>query len=123
MTIETSIITLPAYWASALVNGDFSGLNTIEIAPLKAQLDSLRFEGWTVAGVATDDQGEPVEPRFTWSYSLYGGLANGGEVLDYIILREARPTRTQFQQYVTPRDNWSAGNRAQARRIANLIGQ
>ncbi len=31
MTIEHDTVTLPAYWASALVNGDYSSLKDWEI--------------------------------------------------------------------------------------------
>jgi hypothetical protein len=80
MTIETDIVTLPAYWASALVNGDTSGMDDDEIADMEAQLDGLASEGWRVVSTVDDD-----EPRFTWSFNLYGGNCAGGDVLDYVV--------------------------------------
>ena len=82
------IITAPAYWASALVNGDFSGLTTEESNMLNAWYEA---EGRpNVVSIADDPEtGEPQEARFTWSYELYAGplcTCHGGEVLDYVVL-------------------------------------
>lgn len=85
--MEQDIITLPAYWASALVNGDYSGLadhDPAEADRCKAAQANLARDGWQV--VSTADDGEP---RFTWHYRLYDPDAEcqGGEVLDYVILK------------------------------------
>jgi hypothetical protein len=88
MSIEVEKITLPAYWASALVNGDYSGLDVHESIRCSHALDELARDGWSVA--ACED-----ESRFTWSYQLYdpGASCSGGEVLDYVILRRYKETR------------------------------
>ena len=80
--VEIDQITLPAYWVSALVNGDFSGLEESEEKRCKAEIDLMAAQGWSVVSTM-DDQ----EPRFTWHYQLYdnGADVSGGEVLDYII--------------------------------------
>lgn len=83
MAIEVDTVTLPAYWASALVNGDFSGLTPAERDALHASLASLQARGWYVVSTTEDDS------RFTWSFRLYGGTADGGDVLDYIVHRMA----------------------------------
>jgi hypothetical protein len=88
--METSIVTLPAYWASALINGDTSGMDDSEIADMERELEGLSNEGWNVVDVARGDDGEVDEPRFTWSFGLYGGNASGGDVLDYVIIRDSR---------------------------------
>ncbi len=92
--IETDTVTLPACWASALINGDESSFSLdddggdAEIAAIDAALAPLTAEGWFVVDVARDEEtGESQEPWFTWSYDLYGGTAKGGEVLDYVIMR------------------------------------
>lgn len=85
MTIETTIVTAPAYWASAFVNGDISGLDDSEIRAFEEFNESLA--DWHIVDVARDDDGESNEPRFTWSFALYGGTACGGEVLDYVAHR------------------------------------
>ena len=38
--METTTLTLPAYWASALVNADFSGMDDREIAELETWQNS-----------------------------------------------------------------------------------
>jgi hypothetical protein len=83
MSIEVEKITLPAYWASALVNNDYSGIqDPDEAVRCRAQVVKLVADGWEVVDCAD-------EPRFTWSYQLYdpGASCSGGEVLDYAILR------------------------------------
>jgi hypothetical protein len=78
MTIEPDIIVGPSHFASALVNGDWSGMeDPADRAACKAWVESIR--PWRI--VATTD----AEPWFTWSYRLYGGAANGGEVIEYIV--------------------------------------
>lgn len=96
MTIETDTVILPACWASALINGDVSGFSldddggTAEIAAMQQELDRLTEEGWSVVDVNRDHDGEPSEPWFTWSYSMYGGTAKGGDVCEYTVLRDKR---------------------------------
>lgn len=82
MAIETTTITLPAYWSSALINNDWSGLNDREAELLKAW-QALNPE-YEIVDTARDDEGDAIEPRFTWPYRLYGGDCDGGEVLDYV---------------------------------------
>jgi hypothetical protein len=84
--IETDTITLPAAWASALVNGDYTSFDYDDddagAARCEAAEAELAADGWSIA----DTVGEPY---FTWSYQLYDGGADcsGGEVQDYTILR------------------------------------
>lgn len=78
------IVTGPAYWASALVNGDRSGLGAEECAQLDAW---LKREGRpNIVDVARDDDGNGQDPRFTWHFRLYAPECDcdGGEVLDYL---------------------------------------
>lgn len=86
--IETDTITLPAAWASALVNGDYTGFwdgeygAAAEAARCEAAEVELANAGWSIVDA-------PGEPYFTWSYRLYdsGADCTGGDVLDYTILR------------------------------------
>lgn len=89
MTIEVDTVTLPSYWASALVNGDDSGLEDNEIAMVEAACGRLAADGWYVVDVARDDDGNGEDARFTWSYQLYCPEADcsGGDVLDYVVHR------------------------------------
>ncbi len=87
MTIERDTITLPAAWASALINGDYSGFDYSneyedDAARCAATEQNLADQGWSI--VSCND-----EPRFTCNYRLYDPYADcvGGEVLDYTILR------------------------------------
>lgn len=87
--LELTSITLPAAWASALINGDFSGLEEPEAARCKARVAELARDGWTIVDVARDDDGEGQEPRFTRSYRFYDpdATCTGGDVLDYVLMR------------------------------------
>jgi len=88
MSIEIDEVTGPAYWASALVNGDFSSLDDDEESALLEWCDRLERDGWYVVDVARDEEGEMIEPRFIWRYDLYGGTARGGDVCDYVVHRQ-----------------------------------
>ena len=92
MAIEVDTVTLPAYWASALVNGDYSGLDDDEAARCEAAEKALAKDGWSVVSTADDD-----EPRFTWSYGLYdpGAEVSGGDVLDYTVLKAVADVTTE----------------------------
>lgn len=88
--MDKSEITLPAYWASALVNNDYSGLdnqNPDEGQRCRKVVADLAKDGWSIV---SDVDGS--EPRFTWHYQLYdpGADCSGGDVLDYVILRSTR---------------------------------
>ena len=84
MGISIDTTTLPAAWASYLVNGDDSGLEDGERDRADAWLKQVLPEGAGVVDVARDVDGEGLGPRFTWSFRMYGGNAEGGEVLDYV---------------------------------------
>jgi len=79
---ETDTLELPAYWASALINGDYSGLNEQEAERCTRKAAALAREGWSVVDCAD-------EARFTWHYQLYDPEAecSGGDVIEYTILR------------------------------------
>lgn len=79
--IETDTIAAPACWASALINGDESGLEQEDIDAMNNWLTDLISDGWRVC----DTIGEPF---FSWNYSLYGGTALGGDLLGYTIFRK-----------------------------------
>lgn len=87
MTIETSTVTLPSYWVCALINGDYGGLDDDECKRCDAAVAELSAEGWEII-----DTVENEEPRFTWQYHLYdpGSGVSGGDVIDYVILRNQR---------------------------------
>jgi hypothetical protein len=85
MAIETDTVTLPAYWACGLINGDVTGMTDDEIARMSSAVDKLLGDGWEVVSMAEDSE------RFTWSYRLYDPLSDveGGDVADYVVLRAA----------------------------------
>jgi hypothetical protein len=74
---ETDVIELPAYWASALINDDYSGLSEQEAERCMRKAAALAREGWSVVDC------------FTWHYQLYDTEAEyfGGDVIEYTILR------------------------------------
>ncbi|HEX9472488.1 MAG TPA: hypothetical protein VF957_23430 [Bradyrhizobium sp.] len=78
-------MTLPACWAAALVNNDYSGLDATDATACRNIVSGLASQGFRVVDVARDDNGEGADPRFTWSYDTYGGTARGGDVLDYVV--------------------------------------
>jgi hypothetical protein len=85
MTRGIDKVTLPAYWNTALINGDFSGLedhDAAEAARCRAIIAQYAAEGWHF--VDCED-----EAHFTWSYNLYdtGADCRGGDVLEYTIIR------------------------------------
>lgn len=76
-------VTGAAHWASYLVNGDASGLDTRE----RWEADQwTKRNGIEVCDVARDAAGEGEESRFTWSYQVHcpDSEARGGSVVDYI---------------------------------------
>lgn len=87
MTIDVDTITGPAFLASALVNGDESGLDAAGRETLGLFLAGHVPKGWEVVDVARDDEGDGEDSRFTWSFDLYGGDCRGGDVVDYVIHR------------------------------------
>ena len=94
MAMETDTITLPAAWACALINGDYTGFdysgNDAEAARCEAAEAALAAEGWSIVDCAG-------EARFTNSYRLYdaGADFDGGDVLDYTILRAVADTQLE----------------------------
>jgi hypothetical protein len=85
--IEVGTVMLPAHYASAFVNGDYSGLDDREEKVVNALVAELAKGGWEIVDVVRDEDGNGEEPRFTWSYLLSGRYAYGGEVLDYVVHR------------------------------------
>jgi hypothetical protein len=69
----------PAHWASYLVNNDASGLSESEKAAADRWLETELEPSEGVIDVSE-------EPRFTWSFRLYGGDAEGGDVCDYTVI-------------------------------------
>ena len=80
MTITVDVFPLPSHWASAVINGDYSGLDDNECALCQAELEMFGVAGWDFV----DIEGEPY---FTWDYRRYGGDAEGGEVADFVAVQ------------------------------------
>lgn len=79
MTLSAHTFEAPEFWASYLLNGDSSGLSDTDLKQVESYLEAELPEGASIVSCA--DEG-----RFTWSYRLYGGDANGGSVLEYTYL-------------------------------------
>lgn len=79
--MEVGFFELPAYWASALINGDYSGLDASERQQLEAEVAKLATDGWEVVDVNRSADGEPLE--------TYIGRYNGflSDMLEYVALR------------------------------------
>jgi len=83
--IEVDEVVGPSYWASALVNGDDSGLEEREIVIINAWTERLGRDGWYVVSTKDDE-----DPWFTWNYRLHSGDyagPSGGDVITYIVHR------------------------------------
>lgn len=76
MAIKIGTVTGPAFLASALINGDLSGLESPQ-----DQQCLERFLDFIAPARVVSTQGEQY---FTWSYRLHGGDAGGGDVIDYV---------------------------------------
>ena len=74
-------IAAPAHMASYLINGEVDGVSDEDIQAVATWLDGLE-----VIDVARGADGWCMEPYFSWAYGLHGGTAQGGELLDYIVL-------------------------------------
>jgi hypothetical protein len=85
MTMEHDTVTLPAHWASAIINGDYSGLDPAEAIRCAAVMSTYEREGWGFVGCSENS-------HYTASYNLYdpGAGVHGGSICDYSILRESK---------------------------------
>jgi hypothetical protein len=87
-------VTLPSAWASALINGDASGLDLRERLLCSLAEKDLARDGLHIVDLARDpDTNEPCEARFTWRYRLYSrdpvpNAPAGGMVLDYVAVAD-----------------------------------
>jgi hypothetical protein len=81
---EDNTIRAPAIWASYIINGDASGMNDVEIAACAAYLGRALPEGAAIVSCADNS-------HFSWNYDLYGGTAQGGDLLEYFYI--VRPRR------------------------------
>lgn len=77
MTIETETYTLPAYWASYLINGDHSGLEDSEIQEADSFMASLEADGWYCVDASQDSD---------FSYSN-DATDTGGDVAEFTFHR------------------------------------
>lgn len=66
-------IELPAYWASAIINGDDSALNDEELEMLVVELDTLEEDGMMIVDVSDDT-----------FFGRYAGL--GTEMAEYTVI-------------------------------------
>ena len=66
--MKTEIFTLPAHWACALVNGDFSGLEDDEASELEAWQSAASGEGY---GFCVDVSETPEFTRWHDARNFY----------------------------------------------------
>tara|TARA_R100000306_G_C4302778_1_gene105977 strand:+ start:162 stop:446 length:285 start_codon:yes stop_codon:yes gene_type:complete len=90
--MKTTVITAPSIWASYLINGDSSGITEQD------KIDADRYlKDVDIVDVVRDDDGEGMNPYFTWQYQLHGGDYEGGEVLDYVAVLT---TNWELEEYL-----------------------
>lgn len=60
--MEVKSFELPAYWASALINEDYSGLDASERQQLEAEMVKLAADGWksVIMDVSQSSDGKVV---------------------------------------------------------------
>jgi hypothetical protein len=75
--LKFSEVTAPVHWASALVNGDESGIE--DDADYTSFLAFLKAKKMSVVSVVDDSE------RFTWSGHLYHSSSAGVTVCDYVV--------------------------------------
>lgn len=95
MGIDVGLVTAPASWAGYLINGDCSDLSDAEVRACDRWLAGIAPA--YVVDIERDDEGTPYEARFTYSYAMYGGTAEGGEVLDYVTHQPAEAGEQESQ--------------------------
>lgn len=81
MAIEVDTVEMPVYWASALVNGDLSGLDPEDRAACRAETRALADDGWFVVVSADGDE------FFSWSTTLPSGADFAGTLTSYTVHR------------------------------------
>lgn len=88
---EVMTVTAPASWATALVNNDWSGLETEpeDAAACRAWMAEQAEDGWRVIDTARDEDGEGEEAWFSSSADLYGSPWSGADLLRYVRQRRA----------------------------------
>ena len=90
--MKTTTVTAPSIWASYLVNGDSSGITEQD------KVDADRYlDGVDIVDVVRDDDGDCMDPYFTWHYELHGGNYEGGDVLDYVAILT---TNWELEEYM-----------------------
>lgn len=76
--LRSETIEAPTAWACALVNGDYSSLDSDECAALRKWRKKLPSD----ASIVSVEDGQ----RFTRQFDLYGGTSPCGEVSVYTYL-------------------------------------
>ena len=81
--IEVDEVCLPSASASALANGDFSGLTLLESDRCERAIKRLAHDGWQIVGKVAGST------RFTANYELFDRASGfyGGDVADYYVQR------------------------------------
>lgn len=79
--IKVDEVTAPAHWLPYLINGDASDMDAADLEACHEWQGKIR-PFYVVSDVEDSE-------RFTWSYRLHGGTAEGGTVCDYIVHSEA----------------------------------
>lgn len=82
MRICSRTVTGPASWASALINGDQSGLTTEDVIALNRWRARELQPGENIVSTHPAD----AEPYFSKAYWLYDDRFNAGDLLDYVVL-------------------------------------
>lgn len=82
MTLRIETILGPAWFASAAINGDYSGLTSEEYLEFVAWRNFNVWPGFDFASC-----GE--ESHFSWECRAHGLPWTGGELIEYILISES----------------------------------
>jgi hypothetical protein len=81
---DTGCEPMPSHWVSYLINGDSSGLKDGP-ARYGCEDETPIADAYLKANNIVEVLDAPGEGYFSWSFDLYGGTAQGGDLLDYVV--------------------------------------
>lgn len=81
--MKTITLTLPAYWAPALINGDETGLDDDESAALAEFCEWLNSQGINAGAIDCTE-----EPEFCRTHDAIEIWAPAGDCLEFTFMRD-----------------------------------
>jgi hypothetical protein len=82
MTRKVMTLTAPSHWASAIVNGDYSGLEPLDVKHLNTW---LALQGLSFADCLSCEDAD-----FMWKHDAAGVTGTGADCQTYTFLQEVQ---------------------------------